>query len=245
MPYLVLGIAVLFGLWLASRWYVNAQPATILKALRWLGVILAVGLVGLVAFSKQVTWLLFAIPVLLPWLMRARGMARTARNWQRMAGGAAGQGKSSQVETQFLRMYLDHNTGEMNGEVLRGRFAERQLGDMALDDLLDLMGECAGDDQSVQVLAAYLERQYPDEWRDRAHDRGAAGGGAGRGGPGRGGNGAMSRDEAYEILGLSPGASDDDIRDAHHRLMAKIHPDHGGSTYLATKINQAKDLLLG
>ena len=166
-----------------------------------------------------------------------------AKNFSRMAAGGKGSasGQTSQIETRFLRMFLDHDTGDMNGGVLEGRFAGRQLSDMSFDDLLALYGECAPlDGQSAQVLAAYFERNFPDDWQARAESAEARqAGGAG------GGMNAMTREEAHEVLGLDEGASSEEIKAAHHRLMSKIHPDHGGSTYLATKINQAKDFLLG
>jgi hypothetical protein len=71
-----------------------------------------------------------------------------------------------------------------------------------------------------------------------------AGTGAGAGaGPSR--SGAMTREEAYQVLGLHVGASEADIRAAHHRLMRAAHPDAGGSDWLAARINQARDMLLG
>lgn len=242
MPYLILGIAVLLGFWLAGRWFVSVPPATAVKGLKWTFLVLAILLVAFVAFSKQFNWLAFAIPFLLPWFMRARSLARMAKNWQRMSRGAqAGPGQTSEVETRFLRMWLDHNSGQMDGEVVSGSFAGKTLSGLSLDDLLDLMGEASEDDQSVQILAAFLERQFPDSWRDRAQERGAnAGGNA----PNAGG-GTMSREEALEILGVEEGATKEEIKKAHHGLMGKVHPDRGGSTYLASKINQAKDLLLG
>lgn len=237
MSHIFLGIAILLGLWLAARWYVSAQPVTVIRVLRWTAAILGIGLIIAVALTKQISWLFFAIPVLLPWLMRARSAARMARNWQRMSG-AAGQsaaGQSSQVETGYLRMNLDHATGGMDGEVLQGQYRGRTLSNLSLKELLALLCECSNDEKSQQVLAAYLERTHPD-WRDAAQARDSAT---------SSGNGVMSREEAYKILELKPGATSKDIKEAHHRLMTKIHPDTGGSTYLATKINQAKDMLLG
>ena len=61
--------------------------------------------------------------------------------------------------------------------------------------------------------------------------------------PRRSGN--MTPEEAYQVLGLRPGASEAEIRAAHHRLMRSAHPDSGGSDWLATRVNQARDVLLG
>ena len=55
----------------------------------------------------------------------------------------------------------------------------------------------------------------------------------------------MSREEACQVLGLQPGAGIDEIRAAHRRLIARLHPDQGGGDYLARKINEARDVLLG
>ena len=168
-----------------------------------------------------------------------------AKNWSRMSGAAAGgsgtePGQTSEIETQYLKMYLDHDSGEMNGDIILGQFAGETLRGLSLQDLIALLGECREDEQSVQILAAYLDRYHADDWRDMA----GAAGSEGDGGPG-GFGGSMVAEEAYQVLGLKPGASTEEIKDAHKKLMSKIHPDHGGSTYLATKINQAKDLLLG
>jgi hypothetical protein len=85
-----------------------------------------------------------------------------------------------------------------------------------------------------------------NRWR-AAHPTAGPGAGA-RGGGGeapRARGGAMTRQEAYQVLGLTPGASEADIRAAHHRLMRTAHPDTGGSDWLAARVNMARDVLLG
>jgi hypothetical protein len=144
------------------------------------------------------------------------------------------------VTTDTLRMELDHRTGELDGEVLSGRYGGRSLASLGLSDLLELLAECQREDpRSVALLETYLDRRAPD-WR--SHVAGDAGGGQANDAAG---TGAMDEATACSILGLAPGASADEIKAAHRRLMTKLHPDHGGSSYLAAQLNQAKDYLLG
>jgi hypothetical protein len=152
-----------------------------------------------------------------------------------MSGPASGQ--TSEVETPFLRMTLDHDTGDMTGTVLRGRFTGMRLDELGRADLLALLRECrAEDEESARLVEAYLDRLQPD-WRDDV-------GGERAGSRAQTASGDVTVEEAYEILGLSPGADAAAIRAAHHRLMKQLHPDHGGTDYLATKINRARDVLL-
>ena len=239
MPYFIIGIALLIGALLISRWYVNAPPSTLLKMFKWLAIILAVVIILFFLIVGPKLWALWALPVLLPWIMRARAAARLVKNWSRMSNNnkkvQPDPEQMSEVETGFLRMYLDHQTGEMNGEVTQGNFSGQTLRSLSLEDLLKLLSEISEDVQSVQVLTAYLDRYHSDEWQQHFNGSESVGN--------RGES--MTVEEAYEILGLETAASDGDIKDAHHKLMNKNHPDHGGSNFLATKINQAKDLLLG
>jgi DnaJ-class molecular chaperone len=91
------------------------------------------------------------------------------------------------------------------------------------------------------VLETYLDRIHGADWR------GTGGGdetGGGRESGTAGAGGSMSRDQAYEVLGLHPGATETEIREAHRKLLMANHPDKGGSTFIAAQINQAKDVLL-
>ncbi len=149
-----------------------------------------------------------------------------------------GRRLGSDVETAYLHMSLDHDSGEMDGVVLQGAFEERTLSSLRLDELLDLLAECArADEQSARLVEAYLDRAGHDDWRERMDARHGARDAAG--------NADMTPDEAREILGVGPAATSEEIKDAHRRLMQMNHPDRGGSTFLATQINLAKEVLLG
>lgn len=165
--------------------------------------------------------------------------------WRRTSAGRRAAGQRSKVRTATLDAELDHDTGGMDATVRAGRFEGRRLSAMTRADVVALHTQCAtaGEEDSRLLLEAYLDRRHP-EWRDYVEDdRHAGAGGAGRaGGPNPG---AMTEDDAYQVLGLRPGAGEAEIRAAHRRLMKQMHPDQGGSTFLAAQLNEAKDVLLG
>jgi hypothetical protein len=238
MALLVLGICLAIGIGLAGFWLLNTEPAKLRKALKWILIIgAATGVIALISRGNP-SYLWSAALFLVPLLLRWRRVSQYFRNAAKTAAGPS-PGQSSSVRTTYLEMNLDHDTGAMSGTVIGGRHAGMVLGEMPLDDLLDLLGECQDDPQSIQLLESFIDRAHGDEWRFAEN--------AGRQqsqGPSATG-GQMGRGQAREILGVEEGASEQDIRDAHRRLMLANHPDRGGSTFLAAQINQAKEVLLG
>ncbi|NKB60066.1 MAG: DnaJ domain-containing protein [Alphaproteobacteria bacterium] len=234
MSWLVLGVSLVIGGILLLRWFTGADPKTVLRVLRWTGVGFALILAFFLIISGRFAWLWVALMGLLPWISRFRML----RNLMRAARGPS-QGRQSRVDTRFVAMTLDHDSGDMDGEVLEGPFAGRFLSDMTLDELLELLSAAgAVDGQSAGVLQAYLDRAHGDAWRERAQ---AGGNPHAAADP----QGRMTVEEAYRILGLEPGVPESEVRRSHRDLMKKLHPDHGGSDYLAAKINEAKETLLG
>jgi hypothetical protein len=160
-------------------------------------------------------------------------IARALR--QRPSGGFStpgGGGQRTEVRTAFLQAWLDHGSGDVGGTVLAGAFAGRTLDALSDRELLDLRTQCAGDADSLKILEAYLDRRLGPDWRN-AHQ------------PPRGPHTDMTREEALAVLGLAEGASEEDVRSAHRRLIQRVHPDVGGSADLAARINRAKDVLSG
>lgn len=141
------------------------------------------------------------------------------------------------VRTAFITMVLDSTRRPVDGRVTRGRFTGRKLSDLKAGELLLLRKDVEADFLGRSILEAYLDRRLAG-WREHFQDDAAAGR---RGGVS---SDAMSKQEAYEVLGVQPGASTDDIRRAHRTLMKKIHPDKGGTTQMAARVNQARDILL-
>lgn len=171
------------------------------------------------------------------WLL---GLGEAPEWVKKMRGGSAGSGPGvSRVRSAMIEMELDHKSGSMEGLVLAGLFEGNKLSDLDQEQCITLYRTCLADDpDGARILEAYFDRRFPG-WRPAA-DRHSDAGSARRGG----GSSIMSEDEAYETLGLQKGASREDVARAHRALMKKLHPDHGGSTNLAARVNEAKDVLM-
>ena len=231
MLYLIGGVILLFGLMLLGRAFVNANPKQLARFVKWAAIALAAAAVIALAVSGRLSMLLMLAAGLLPLLRRLHSVI----------GGLRGPsaGGTSEVETSYVRMSLDHDTGAMAGTVLRGHFAGFRLDELDRADLLALLRECrAADEEAARLVEAWLDRTDP-EWRDDLHGQHGETGAP----PPRGGA-DVTVEEAYAILGLTPGADAAAIKAAHHRLMKQLHPDHGGTDYFAAKINRARDVLL-
>ena len=238
MARIILIIAAIIIVLLLFRW-IKHQPAN--KRWQYMMLIVGVILLGLVATGK-LHWLFALAGALIPALQRIISLVAYLPMLRRMANSFSGNkpssGQTSQVETEYLQMQLDHDSGKLSGIVKTGLFAGRNLDNLSLEELLklhDLYSQ--SDEDSRLLLENYLDRTHGTTWRTGEDHSSQSNHSAGS-------NTQLSEQEAYAILGIEPGADKQTIIAAHKQLMQKLHPDRGGSSYLATKINQAKDLLI-
>ena len=229
MPALFFGILVLvLALW-ALNVISKVDPRIGARVMKAAGGLVSLGFAAFLFLRGE---LAIAIPLgvfglgLLGWM--PFGPASFSARTQKSGG------KISRVRSAYLEMQLDHDSGAMQGRILAGRHQGADLDRLDVKTLVELLREI--DDESRALLMAYLDRR-DSGWREHAQGDTAAGRAAAS-------SGKMSEQEAYQILGLEPGASADAIGHAHRTLMKKLHPDQGGTTYLAARINEAKEILL-
>jgi len=244
MSFLLLGLIVCLAIWSAGRGIITIPPGSLAKLGRSAGVIacfavaLLFGLRGHVEISALALGLAW-------WLNGGRGLPDlggfSGLSGNRFAGfkglGGAGGAAVSTLRSAMIEMRIDHATGSMRGTVLAGGFTGRELELMTQNELSTLMAECGKlDAEGAGLLQAYLDRRFAGRREDAYADADP--------GPARRRPGAMTAEEAYQVLGLAPGAPDEAVRRAYRDLMKRLHPDQGGSTYLAARVNQARDVLL-
>ncbi len=232
------------------HWFRKTPTAQVSRRLRQGALWGLMGLLAALALTGRLNPLFAALAAAIPVAMRGINlllMLPAIRQTLRslglggLAGGAAQAGASgpagqtSSIRTRFLEMTLDHASGDMDGLILEGEYQGQRLSELAREALLRLLDLCRREDvQSASLLEAYLDRTLGEEWRQTAP-----------GGPqAQASSGPMNPEEALAVLGLAAGADPAVIRDAHRRLMQRLHPDRGGSDYLAAKINEAKRVLL-
>ena len=239
MPTLIAGIVAVVLIYAALNIVKGADPKWLAKVIRGGGGVVTLAAALFVGAKGE---LAVAIPLgifgagLLGWSPFGASLGSAWGNYG--PGAWKSQGQKSEVRSQFIEMTLDHDTGALAWKVIAGPGAGRVLDDFTLDELIVLAR--GFDAESWALLESYLDRRFP-AWRENAHDATAGG----RGEEGRAASsGKMTTEEAYQILGLKPGAGRDEIGRAHRGLMKKLHPDQGGSTYLAARVNEAKDTLL-
>ena len=238
MPTLIAGAVAVIVLYLLLQMFRAANPAVLARAVKVVGGVLALAVAAFTGIKGE---LAVAIPLgifgagLLGWApFGTPGFGPIGGIFGR-GGGARSTGQASRVRSRFFEMTLDHDTGALTGKVIAGPHAGRAMEDFDLRALLGMFGEL--DAESVPLLESYLDRRFP-AWRQHAQ-----GDAAGRQ-RSPAASTKMTEEEAYQILGLKPGAGRDEIGRAHRALMKKLHPDQGGSTYLAARVNEAKEVLL-
>jgi hypothetical protein len=237
MPTLIAGAVAVILLYSLLQMFRAANPVVLARAIKIGGGVVALAVAAFTGIKGE---LAVAIPLgifgagLLGWSpFGASGFSSIGGLFGSRTKRSPGQ--TSAVRSRFLDMTLDHDSGELTGRIVDGPHAGRALDEFDLPQLAEMM--TGFDAESVSLLESYLDRRFP-AWRQDA--QGDAARGQSRSPP----SGKMTNEEAYQILGLQPGAGSDEIRRAHRTLMKKLHPDQGGTTYLAARVNEAKDTLL-
>jgi hypothetical protein len=242
MVQIVAAILAGFGLILLLRSLWVRTGLTSRQTVLTLGAATVVVVLIALAATGRLNWVVPAVAALLPLFNRMAGVLKVGAVLHRMFPGwhrrfgwrgpgrqATDAADVSHSETAHLRVTLDHRSGRMDGEIRSGRFAGRFLSELGLAELMALLAEC-DDFDSRRLIETFLDRAHPD-WR-RVDAEGPAS------------SPSMTRADALEILGLSEGASEAEIVAAHRRLIQRLHPDRGGSTFLAAQINAARKVLL-
>lgn len=232
---LLIAGAILFGAYYIIRLFARTPPAQLANMVKR-----AAGVVALVfaafMFIRGRFEFALAIGGVGLWLL---GLGAPPGWLDQFRTAGTGRPSVSKVRSGAIQMELDHDTGVMDGDVLTGPFEGQRLSALSQEQLLELLRACRqGDPEGARLLEAYLDRRAPG-W-GAADESDADRGRAGRGRL----SSAMTEEEAYEVLGLQKNASPEDISRAHRSLMKKLHPDQGGTTSLAAKVNEAKDILM-
>ncbi len=246
MPYILAGFLVVWLSLYALRSFVRANPAALAWILNLGAGTMALGL-GFVLAVRGRPDVGVGLGLLGLWLL-ATARKRSAAKFLAKGsvppparGGAPRASGLSRVRSAVVEMELDHASGIISGTILAGPDEGKSLDRLSRLQCETLHRLCLRDDpEGARFLEAYLDRRFPG-WRAARDDEPDTWGRRPAVAPRPG---AMTEDEAYEVLGLQKGATRDDVMRSHRSLIKKLHPDQGGSTDLAARVNEAKDVLM-
>lgn len=237
MTWIIVGASALVLFLLFARWYINAEPRDVVKVLRYIGVAFAIIIIGIAALSGRFGILWLILLSILPWLGRLRSL-------NRQVGNLKGPTERQYIDkrTKFLVLYLNKETGDMDGRVLLGPKSGKLLSELGVDSLVTLYEAAVIEDQeSAKILETYLDRMHGQSWRSKSElvenkpsmDKDLSDSET-----------DMTRSIAYEVLGLSPGASRNQIERAAKTLIEVGHPDEKEAEKKRLQILKAKETLL-
>jgi len=242
---LLLAIIIIVALFFFLRWFRNKPARQISQTLKTIALYVCIGLIIFLAISGRLHWLFALLASLLPFAKRLLPLLRYIpllsngyRRYQarRTTSQTTKPGQHAPIETRFIRMTLNHDSGRIDGTIIDGPLSGKNLSQLGLQQLLTCWRHWQQQDQeSARLLEAFLDQSHAPQWREQTNTKNNN-----QTPP----DGRMTQDEALAILGLEHPANHDEIIQAHRHLISKLHPDRGGSTYLTAKINQARDLLL-
>ena len=246
MAYLVLGLGLLIGGVLLVRWFASAQPKQIISGSKWVAIGLGAAVIVFMLLQRRFDVIGWLFAVALPFVLRFGSLFRHLKTMRRNAAGPT-PGQFSEIRTQYFIMRLEHDTGDLSGDIIAGPYQGRTLQSLTLEEAMALLAQCRRDDPNgAQALETFIDRVHGPDWRagSGAGDTADRDGEGFQGSQHRQSDDVMTIERARQILGVERGASRQEIRSAHRRLMKIAHPDQGGSDFLATEINRAKDVLL-
>ncbi|KUJ82325.1 DnaJ domain-containing protein [Ruegeria profundi] len=210
-------VGLAFLLWVLMNAARSILGSRAQRAMGFALIAIGVALITTRAFALAVPLVIMGVSLV---LLRGSSLGQTSKT------------RTSKVRSARLEMTLDHQSGKIDGRILTGKHEGQLLSDLDLTELMYLHAAIGDDDETERLLEAYLDSAHPD-WRSYTQEDKPPN------------LHPLSKEEAYQILGLNAGASAEEIREAYNRLIKRVHPDQGGSAALTAQITEARNILLG
>lgn len=218
---LLLGLVLLYFIFKWFHKYQRVNPKQ--KKQLWVqgAILLAVAMILLGVVTGRMHWAGAVVAGTLPFLRKgAFLLMRLVPLWMQKTGGKA------HFTTEYLDLEIDVANKAVRGKVIKGLYEGQNFADLSAEQLAKLAEYYHDRDKKSHFFVRAAQKGFQDQTAQQPDLQ------------------DPDRKEALQILGLNDNPSEDDIITAHRRLINKLHPDRGGSDFLASRVNQARDVLL-